>query len=581
MKEKNWEILPQADQETINQLSEQLGLDKTLTNILINRRVTNFDMARNFFRPDINNLHDPFLMTDMQKAVERLSKAVRNNEKILVYGDYDVDGTTSVAMVYKFLYNWHKNIEYYIPDRYSEGYGISIKSIDYAAENNFKLVIALDCGIKAVEKMKHAKERGVDFIICDHHNPGEKIPETFAVLDPKRPDCNYPYKDLSGCGVGFKLLQAYSRYANIDDSYLMRYIDFLAVSIASDIVPITGENRILMYYGLEKLNTDPHIGIKAINEVADVIQGKIDVSDIVFKTGPRINAAGRIDSGQTAVDLLVCNDLNIARTISQRIDADNTTRKEIDREITTEASNLINLSKEMLDKRSTVLFNPSWHRGVIGIVASRLVEQFYRPTIIFTRSNGMITGSARSVSDFNIYEAIAECSDLLENYGGHTFAAGLTLKEDNLQQFIDKFEKVVTRTIQPYHIEQKIKCDALLSISQISPKLWAQLKAFRPFGPGNMAPLFMARKVSGTGQCVGKTGAHLKLLLSDVDNPQVQFPAIAFNQTHHWQAVANKTPIDICYTLIENEHRGNFSIQLNIKDIKQSIGCSLADSVKL
>jgi single-stranded-DNA-specific exonuclease len=474
-------------------------------------------------------------------------------------------------MVYKFLYNWHKNIDYYIPDRYSEGYGISIKSIDYAVDNDFRLVIALDCGIKAVEKMKYANARGIDFIICDHHNPGDKIPEALAVLDPKRPDCKYPYKELSGCGVGFKLLQAYSRYANIDNSYLMRYIDFLAVSIASDIVPITGENRILMHYGLEKLNTDPHIGLRAINEVAEVVHGKIDVSDIVFKMGPRINAAGRIDSGQTAVDLLVCNDLNIAREISQRIDADNTTRKEIDREITTEASNLINLSKEMIDKCSTVLFNPSWHRGVVGIVASRLVEQFYRPTIIFTRSNGMITGSARSVSDFNIYEAISECSDLLENYGGHTFAAGLTLKEDNLQQFIDKFEEVVSRTILPYHIEPKVQCDAHLSISQISPKLWAQLKAFRPFGPGNMSPLFIARKVSGTGQCVGKNSAHLKLALSDIENPQVQFPAIAFNQTQHWQAISNKTPIDICYTIIENEYRGNFSIQLNIKDIKQSI----------
>jgi single-stranded-DNA-specific exonuclease len=351
----------------------------------------------------------------------------------------------------------------------------------------------------------------------------------------------------------------------------MRYIDFLAVSIASDIVPITGENRILMHYGLEKLNSDPHTGLKAISEVADLMLGKIDVTDIVFKIGPRINAAGRIDSGETAVDLLVSENLNLAREISQRIDADNTTRKEIDREITLEASSMINLSKEMLEKQSAVLFNPHWHKGVIGIVASRLVEQFHRPAIVLCRSNETITGSARSVSDFNIYEAISESADLLESYGGHTFAAGLTMKEENLQQFIEQFEATVARTIQPYHKEQKIVCEAEISISQITPKFWAQLKAFRPFGPGNMAPIFIARKVTGIGRRVGKTGAHLKLMLNNIENSHLQFPAIAFNQSHHWQTVTDRTPFDICFTITENEYKGNFSIQLNIKDIKSSI----------
>jgi len=570
MEEKIWEIIPQADYRLINQLSEQLGLDKNLTNILINRGITTFEMARNFFRPNLSNLHDPFLMKDMQKAVERIDKAIRSNEKILIYGDYDVDGTTSVAMMYKFLVHWHKNIGYYIPDRYSEGYGISTKGIDYAADNEFKLVIALDCGIKSNEKIDYSNQRGVDFIICDHHNSGDTIPNALAVLDPKRPDCDYPYKELSGCGVGFKLLQAYSQFANIDETFVMRYVDFVAVSIASDIVPITGENRILMHYGLEKLNTDPHMGLKAIIEISDLIPGKIEVSDIVFRIGPRINAAGRIESGQTAVNLLVSDNLNIAREISQHIDADNTTRKEIDREITNEASNLFSLSKDMTEKNSIVLFNPNWHRGVVGIVASRMVEQFHRPTIILTRSNDMITGSARSISDFSLYDAISGCADLLDTYGGHTFAAGLTLKEENLQKFIERFEEVVANTIQPYHTAQKVVYDAQISISDITPKFWAQLKAFRPFGSGNMAPVFVSRNVTGIGQCVGKTGSHLKMTLNNVENPQIQFPAIGFNLSQHSQKILNKTPVDISFTLVENEYRGKYTIQLNIKDIKAS-----------
>ena len=572
MRDKIWKIEPVADRELVKTLSSQLQLNEVLSGILINRGIVNFDLARNFFRPELANLHDPFLMTGMKEAIERITYAIKNNEKILIYGDYDVDGTSSVAMVYKFFKNWYKNITYYIPDRYSEGYGISIKGIDHAANNGIKLVIALDCGIKAVEKIKYATEKNVDFIICDHHNPGETLPKAIAVLDPKREDCSYPFKELSGCGVGFKLIQAYALASNIEEKHVLQYLDFVAISIASDIVPIIGENRILTYYGLEKLNTDPSTGLRAIIEVAEIAFGKIDITDIVFKIGPRINAAGRIDSGQMAVDLLVCDNLNIAREISQHIDADNQTRKEIDREITLEAIDQLSFSDILLKKRSTVLFNPHWHKGVIGIVASRLVEQFHKPTIIFTRSNGMITGSARSVSGFNIYDAIVECSDLLENYGGHMYAAGLSMLEENLERFIERFESVVSNNIQPSQMIQKIHCDSLLSISQITPKFWAQLKALRPFGPGNMAPVFVAKNISGVGQCVGKTGAHLRLMVSDKLNAQIQFPAIAFNQSQHWHAIANKEPIDICFTIEENEYRGKFSLQLRIKDIKIHTG---------
>lgn len=572
MKEKIWEIAQPANKELVKSLSEQLNLEEVLANILINRGVSSFDLARNFFSPDLGNLHDPFLMADMRKAVDRIIQAVKNNERIMIYGDYDVDGTSSVAMVYKFLRHRHLNISYYIPDRYSEGYGVSTKGIDYAASTGVKLIIALDCGIKAIEKVAYASTLGVDFIICDHHNPSNEIPKAVAILDPKRSDCNYPYKELSGCGVGFKLMQAYAHTVGIEEKHVLKYLDYVAVSIASDIVPITGENRILAYFGLEKLNTDPAIGLRAIAEVADIPVGKIDITDIVFKIGPRINAAGRIDSGQMAVDLLVCDNLEIARKISQRIDTDNQTRKEIDREITLEAIDLFSISVERNHKRSTVLFNPHWHKGVIGIVASRLVEQFHKPTIIFTRSNGLITGSARSVPGFNIYDAIDECSDLLENYGGHMYAAGLSMQEENLQIFVDRFENVVSNTIQPEHLVQKVQCDSYLQISQIVPQLWTQLKAFKPFGPGNMPPVFVAQNISAMGQCVGKTGAHLRLMVNDRNNSQIQLPAIAFNQSQHWHTIADKQPIDICFTIEENEYRGKSTLQMRIKDIKPHIG---------
>jgi len=568
MEEKIWEVAPPADLELVKTLSNQLQLEEVLTHLLINRGIDTFDAAREFFRPSLSNLHDPFLMADMSKAVDRITQAIRHNEKIMVFGDYDVDGTSSVAMIYRFFYRWYKNLLYYIPDRYTEGYGISIRSIDYAAENDVKLVIALDCGIKAVEKINYARQKGIDYIICDHHNAGEVLPDAVAVLDPKRPDCQYPYKELSGCGVGFKLIQAFAQTNSIDERYVLELLDYVAVSIASDIVPITGENRILAYFGLEKLNTDPSIGLRAIAEVASIPFGKIDVSDIVFKIGPRINAAGRIDSGQMAVDLLVCNNYDKARQISLRIDADNEARKEIDREMTNEAIDQISRLSDISEKKTTVLFNPRWHKGVIGIVASRIVEHFHKPTVIFTRSNGLVTGSARSVPGFNLYEALTECDDLLENYGGHMYAAGLSLQEENLEQFIHRFEQIVAKTIQPEHTIQKIQCDAFLSISQIVPRLWGQLKAFRPFGPGNMSPVFVARKVNAVGQCVGKTGAHLRLMVYDIDNPQNQFPAIAFNLSQHWHKIANKEPIDICYTIEENEYKGKFSLQLRIRDIK-------------
>lgn len=567
MQEKIWELGPSADSDLVADLSSRLNLDETLADILIRRGVSTFDQARVFFRPDMANLHDPFLMADMQQAVDRVTQAVRNNEKVLVYGDYDVDGISAVAMMYRFLKIWHKNLLYYIPDRYGEGYGISTKGIDYAADHGVRLVIALDCGIKAVEKIDYATSRGVDFIICDHHTAGESLPRAVAVLDPKRKDCAYPYKELSGCGVGFKLMQAYAQANGIDERHVFDSLDFVALSIASDIVPITGENRILSHFGLEKLNVDPSLGMRAIIEVAEIPVGHIGISDIVFKIGPRINAAGRIDSGQMAVDLLVCENLELARSISRRIDVDNQTRKEIDREITLEAVDQLNIAPAP-ERNTIVLFNPRWHKGVIGIVASRLVEQFHRPTIIFTRSNGLVTGSARSIPGFNIYEAISECSDLLENYGGHMYAAGLSLKEDRLPRFVEEFERVVSASIQPEHLVRKIKCDASIAISKITPRFWAQLKSLRPFGPDNHNPIFISRRVNAVGQCVGKNGAHLRLMISDRDGGQAQFPAIAFNQSQHWHSIANREPVDLCYTIEENEYRGKYYVQLRIKDIK-------------
>lgn len=567
--EKRWSIKPESDEETINHLSEVLNINRELANLLVQRGVTNYDEAKAFFRPKLTDLHNPFLMKDMEEAVHRIVKAFNNRERILIYGDYDVDGTTSVALVYSFLSLHYNQLDYYIPNRYEEGYGISYKGIDYAADNGITLVIALDCGIKAVEKMDYARAKGIDFIICDHHTPGEVLPKAAACLDPKRPDCNYPEKNLSGCGVGFKLMQGFCRFKDYKESQLYDLVDLVAVSIASDIVPITGENRILAYYGLEKLNSNPGIGLSSIIKIAGLEGREITISDIVFKIGPRINAAGRIDAGSDAVDLLVSRDSGNAGLMSKDIDECNETRKDLDRNITIEAHELISSNPQFLNKKSTVLYNKDWHKGVIGIVASRLTEAFYRPTVILTESKGFATGSARSVEGFDLYKAIESCSDLLENFGGHMYAAGLTLKIENIPAFQARFEKYVENNILPEQLIPQIEIDANLHLKDITPKFYRILKQFRPFGPGNMKPVFASKRVFdyGTSKCVGKDRDHLKLEIIEEHSAAIK-QGIAFSMGHEIDNIKSNKPFDVCYTVEENVYNGITSLQVLVKDIK-------------
>ncbi|MBN1598126.1 MAG: single-stranded-DNA-specific exonuclease RecJ [Bacteroidales bacterium] len=566
---KYWKIKESGQRPQVEKLMYELNISRVLANILVQRDITTFEQAKDFFRPELSFLHDPFLMKDMNAAIERLEAAMKNGENILIYGDYDVDGTTSVALTYSFLKKFYEKIDYYIPDRYSEGYGISTLGIDYAAKHNFSLIIALDCGIKAVERIAYAQQKNIDFIICDHHTPGKKLPDAVAVLDSKREDCEYPYKELSGCGVGFKLLQAYALKNNIPIEELYEYLDLVAVSIASDIVPITGENRIFTYYGLKKLEDNPSTGLKSIMCVAGIEDKPLTVEDIVFRIGPRINAAGRMDSGKQAVDLLISGNPEEAIVLCEKINTHNQTRRNIDKNITEEATREIEkFSKKY--KYSSVLFNPEWHKGVVGIVASRLIETFYRPTIILTESNGFATGSARSVDGFDLYEAINKCSDLLESFGGHMYAAGLTLKKENVQKFRDRFEEVVSESITPEQLVPQINIDAELNFSEITPKFYRILKQFEPFGPGNMNPVFFAENVSdnGSGRKVGAGGAHLKLNLIQEENPFDDIPAIAFNQGPLFDKISGENTFDIAYTVTENHFRGVTNLQLNIKDIK-------------
>ena len=537
--------------------------------MLIQRDILTFEDARRFFRPDLNDLHDPFLMADMQKAVDRLTKAMQLNEKILVYGDYDVDGTTSVSLVYKFLKQFYSNVDFYIPDRYNEGYGISITGIDFAAANDFKLIIALDCGIKAVEKVKYALSKGVDFIICDHHTPDAVLPPAVAVLDPKRDDCTYPYKHLSGCGVGFKLMQAFAITNDIDFLKLTPLLDLLALSIASDIVPITGENRILAFYGLKQINSNPSVGLKGILDVCGLADKEITISDIVFKIGPRINASGRMKLASEAVELLVSSDHDFAKMKSGTINEYNNDRKDLDKNITDEAIALIAGDERYKTRRSIVVHKPDWHKGVIGIVASRLSEEYYKPSIVLTNSNGFASGSARSVPGFDIYKAIDSCRDLLENFGGHMYAAGLTMKEENVLEFTDRFEKFVFENILEEQTYPQIDIDAVLEFKDITPKFFRVLKQFGPFGPGNMKPMFASKKVFdfGTSRLVGKEQEHLKLELIDSSSENVM-NGIAFRMYEYNDHLKALNPLDICYTIEENSFNGNTSIQLMIRDIK-------------
>ncbi len=510
---KRWAIREVPAIDDINHLAAELNIDPVLSTLLLHRGIKTFEEAKYFFRPDERHLHDPFLMQDMEKAIERIEAAIATGEKIMVYGDYDVDGTTAVAVVYSFFKKHHGNIEYYIPDRYKEGYGISTQGIDYAAENGFGLIIALDCGIKSVDKIAYANTLGIDFIICDHHTPGDELPAAVAVLDPKRADCPYPFKELSGCGIGFKLAQAYAEKNDLPFEEVSRYYDLVAVSISCDIVPIVGENRVLAYYGLKKLNEDPCIGLKILMGVA----GKsisYTISDIVFLLGPRINAAGRIDDAKHAVELLIaCNDEE-AQIKGDLINIKNTERKGHDLQITDEALGMIGDSQILIDKKSTVVFNKDWHKGVIGIVASRLTEKYYRPTVVLTQSNGHVAGSARSVFGYDLYEALCGCSDLLIQFGGHKYAAGLTMHPKNVEAFMDKFEEVVSATITAEQLIQQIQIDAELRLTQIEPKFFRVMNQFAPFGPENMSPVFITKNVyvSGNPGLVGQN--HIKMTIA-------------------------------------------------------------------
>lgn len=572
MTDKVWNLKQPGDINDVKHLSAKLSIDMTIANLLVQRNIRTFEEAKAFFRPRLADLHDPFLMKDMEKAVNRLNQAIERQEKVLIYGDYDVDGTTSVALMYLFLKDKIENLHFYIPDRYSEGYGISPKSIEYAANNNFSLVIVLDCGIKAFEKIAYARTRHVDFIICDHHNPGDRVPEAVAVLDPKRTDCTYPYKELSGCGVGFKFLQAYCMRFGEPISNLYELLDLVVVSIASDIVPVTGENRVLAYYGLKKLNSDPSMGLKTLIKSAGIGEGtEITINDIVFKIGPRLNAAGRIEHGKKSVELLISDSAGEALVMSDEVNSFNEIRKSLDRDITQDALDMISSNPDLLIKKSTVLYNRDWHKGVVGIVASRLTDTFYRPTVILTESNGMATGSARSVKDFDLYEAIDYCSDLLESYGGHMFAAGLTMKLENVRRFTERFEEFVEKTITDKQQVQTIDVDSKLQLSEISPKFVRILKQFEPFGPHNMSPVFVSEDVfdSGNSKLVGQNEDHLKLELVEPTRSYQKFQGIAFMQAVKFPLVESGLPFDICYSITENEFRGKTSIQLLIRDIKK------------
>ncbi len=580
--EKRWVLKINPDNEVVEQLSQSLSINKNLLKLLVQRRVTTYDDARTFFRPKLENLHDPFLMKDMDKAVDRVLLAMDKGEKILIYGDYDVDGTTAVSLVYSFLKDIYKKMGFYIPDRYSEGYGVSYKGIDYAVDNDYKLMITLDCGIKAVAKVAYAKEKGLDIIIGDHHRPGDEIPPAVAVLDPKQSDCNYPFKDLSGCGVGFKLAQAIGIKKGMKKERAFASLDLVAISIAADIVPISGENRILAYYGLKQLNKNPRVGVQSLLKSAGVdeqnnfgIEGfftrEITISDIVFLLGPRINAAGRIESATDSVKLLISNNLVYAEKLGKQINELNTTRRDLDTNITQEAIEILNTEIKANNMKSTVVYREHWHKGVIGIVASRLIEAYYRPTIVLTKSDGLITGSARSIKNFDIYDAIDASSHLLEHFGGHTYAAGLALKPENLDQFIKEFEAYACDKLTEEMLIPEIEIDGELYVGDISSKFYRILRQFAPFGPGNMAPVFMTKNVIDTGHAkvVGKGEVkHLKFSVVHPDRTGNPIPAIGFNMGIHLEKVQQGRPFSICYHIDENTWLGTTTLQLRILDMK-------------
>jgi single-stranded-DNA-specific exonuclease len=561
----HWTLKPKPETEKVTALAKDLQVDEIIATMLLQRGVESFEDAKKFFRPSLEDLHDPFLMKDMDKAVARIEQAISNEENILVFGDYDVDGTSSVALMSSYLLSYYPQVATYIPDRYGEGYGVSYQGIDFAADNNFSLIIALDCGIKAIDKVAYAKEKNIDFIICDHHRPGETLPNAVAILDPKRDDCSYPYDELCGCGVGFKLVQALAgrRGQTIDD--LLLYLDLVATAIGADIVPMTGENRVLTYFGLKVINSNPRPGFQAIIE--QLKKETLEVSDVVFIIAPRINAAGRMKHGQHAVNLMTETDLEQAKIYAQEIEAYNLDRRDTDKQITEEALELIKTNGEE-ERFTTVVYQETWHKGVIGIVASRLTETYYRPTLVFTKSGDKLAASARSVKHFDVYNAIEACEDCLEQFGGHKYAAGLTLLPEQFEAFKTKFEEVVKATIDEKLLTPEISVDIEIDLKQISPKFFRVLKQFAPFGPGNMTPVFMTQNLQDTGwsKQVGEDKSHLRVVVKH--GKSASFTGIGFGMGEQYELIKDKKPFKAVYSLDENTWNGTTTIQLRLRDLK-------------
>ena len=559
-----WTLKPKPNPKIVKQLQQSLNVDEAIATLLVQRGIETFEDAKHFFRPSLEHLHNPYLMKDMDKAVTRILQAIKDGENILVYGDYDVDGTTSVALMSSYLKTKTANVATYIPDRYDEGYGVSYKGIDFADDNDFSLIVALDCGIKAIDKIDYAKEKGIDFIICDHHRPGNQVPNAVAVLDPKQEDCTYPYKELCGCGVGFKLIQALAEKFDETLNDLTPYLDLVATAIGADIVPITGENRVLAYFGLQVINAQPRAGFKAI--INQIKKDELTITDVVFIIAPRINAAGRMKHGQYAVDLLTENDLQTAIQYAEEIEAFNTDRREADQSITQEALELIKSENEE-NRLTTVVYQDHWHKGVIGIVASRLIETYYRPTLVFTKSGDKLAASARSVSGFDVYNALQGCAEHIEQFGGHKYAAGLTLKEENYEAFKQAFEDEVSKTIDKNLLTPEIKVDMQIDLAEIDDKFWRIIKQFAPFGPGNMTPIFMTDnlKDTGYGKCVGEDKTHLRFTATQSGK---QFVCIGFNLGEKLNLIKDKQPFSAVYSVDENHWQGNVSLQLKIRDLK-------------
>jgi single-stranded-DNA-specific exonuclease len=573
---KKWLYKESKEPNLVSQLQRELNVPYTVASLLVQREIPDFDTAKTFFNPKWSNTHDPFLMRDMDAAITRIQLAIKGKQKILIYGDYDVDGTTAVSLVYSFFAKLHEEIAYYIPDRYKEGYGISKAGVEYAIDNGFSLIIALDCGIKAIDHVDFAKENNVDFIICDHHRPGNELPKACAVLDPKREDCDYPFKELCGCGIGFKLIQAYSSTIGLNDSDLHVYLDLVAIAIAADMVPINDENRILCYFGLKQINSAPRMGV--VPFIKATKKSKFNVSDLVFTIAPKINAAGRIHSGKTAVDLLISDSLQTANEISDQINKYNTERRSLDKSITEEALEMIAANPELQNKNTTVLYSPTWHKGVIGIVASRLIETYYRPTIILSKSGDVVSGSARSVREFDVYNALQACTNELLQFGGHKYAAGLTIAEDKVEEFRTKFESIVQQTIRRDQLIPQIEIDSVIEFQELVPdiprnplpKLYRILERFAPFGPSNRRPVFVTHDVvdNGYSKAIGADESHLKLNIKQEKHPHIIVSGIAFKFGHLAEMVKSGEPFSIAYTLELNEWNNQVNLQLNVKDIR-------------